>query len=352
MNDGVSEVRVIVGTASDDLLMIRHPTRHTTFLSVANRDEARQAVGQSSDPRVIVVYGGVATGQQQLLKDLASSIDVTLPPDNVKRISTILLTPSLGGARSVLTAEFAWVGGMAVVYESEGGPLERDWNRQDVDARTYLRGLVHLAARDNESGSLDELVELVVKIIDTDNCAILRSQVAHAERVLDSAYAGTSGETVDQLWHIRARLRKVEEVLTGHSSDATRLGETLVRTTRDLDAISMLYTAQAMSRLMIQGDRAARDRAHESQLERAGHARLERQIQVINRRLTLVGIALLLPALWLAYWATPSAPVELMGYEMRSLTGQLFIIGTSTLLALGGAGLGLLLSRKAPTERI
>src|SRR5262245_7924134 len=139
-------MRAIVAYASDDLLMVRHPTRHRTFLSVATREEGRRAVALSADPRVIFVYGGVPTGQAQLLTDLAATFDITLPRGSLNRSSAIVLAPSGGGTRSVLVAEMAWIGPLAVVHESEGGTLDRDWHRQDVDSRSYLRGLVGLAA--------------------------------------------------------------------------------------------------------------------------------------------------------------------------------------------------------------
>lgn len=341
-----------MGFGSDDFLMVRHPTRPRTLLSVATREEVRLAVAQSVEPQVVVVYSGMPTTQRHLLHDLAASFGLSLPSGAPCQTSLVMLSPSRGHARSVLTAKITWIGNLALVHEAEGGVLEREWFRHDADSRGYLRGILNAAAAHHEEGDgMGDLIMRVADLIDQENCSVVRSELTSAELVLGVDCDLTPGETIELLWKTRSHFRTVDEVLSNPIYEGTRLRRAVQRATRDLDSISMLYTAYTIKGLMVQGERDSRDRERLSNIEATGRRAVESQLQAVNRRLTVVGIALLLPALWLAYWATPSAPKTLLGQPLASSAGQVFIIGMLFLLAVGGVCLGLLSSRQPAEKR-
>jgi hypothetical protein len=188
--------------------------------------------------------------------------------------------------------------------------------------------------------------------VDEDNARVVRTEVRRADRILSSNGNGVLGESLDLLWKTRLCMRTLDEIVERQHLGGRELVETLFRNMQDLDAISLLFTARTIQGLMISSEQGVRTRAADSRLERVAQRRLEDQLQRANRRFTVLGIALLLPGLWLAYWATPSAPSRLGDHSVSSSLGQGVIILGCIILALAGMFFGRALSPPPLVEEI
>ena len=146
-----------------------------------------------------------------------------------------------------------------------------------------------------------------------------------ATLALATTTPGPDQTATDALWLRRWHIRESEEAYRRAAVDLSDLKEVFDHAVNDIDSVATMLTVRGLASLHAQGEANRRSRDDLREQRRGAEVRLERDLQRVNRRISLIASAFLLPSLWFAYWAVPHGSFAFPGRDLSPLGAQILV---------------------------
>lgn len=325
--------------------IIRHPSVKNKLLLAATIDRSRSLIESSPEPFCVAIIDLQPNSEFTSDNDLSSALGL---PHQTQTSSTRLplLNNFLDTPLGILACDIRVYDNLIQVRPIQVGrsPFDWDFERGSVTVSQYLNRIFE-SIESKEAFTIDFLTNEFSRRLVTDSCRFIHQITATISSPTSGCTVYTTRDTIDhRLRGVRTYVTACENELRLSLVDTTKLQTTLARAVRDIDAAITIIIAQSLADIAKQNTEASEARRADEIKHRKAERRVEEKLKKAGRRVTVATSSVVLPGIWLTYWAIPSAFIEIFGHGTSGTAGQLIIIGLAVTLGVIGFVVSLLLT--------